>query len=163
MVRAADSILKKMMRISETAPRPRGNHDALDRNNRRATKSGWQKGDNKFRAKGNSLKKESPPFANEDTAKAKRPRIGLAMSAGGARGLAHVGVIQVLEENGIKIDWSIRGSLLEQGTRREKPGKNRPVPPRTLWPLGTNGLGLAFSTRIGSRQQGRKESAKGNR
>jgi len=31
-------------------------------------------------------------------------RIGLALAAGGARGLAHVGVIQVLEENGIHID-----------------------------------------------------------
>lgn len=31
-------------------------------------------------------------------------RIGLALSAGGARGLAHVGVIQVLEEHGIDID-----------------------------------------------------------
>lgn len=33
-----------------------------------------------------------------------RPRIGLALSAGGAKGLAHIGVIQVLEENGITID-----------------------------------------------------------
>ncbi len=33
-----------------------------------------------------------------------RCRIGLALSAGGAKGLAHVGVIQVLEENGIEID-----------------------------------------------------------
>ncbi|MGI8601617.1 MAG: patatin-like phospholipase family protein [Verrucomicrobiales bacterium] len=33
-----------------------------------------------------------------------RPRVGLALSSGGARGLAHVGVIQVLEENGIAID-----------------------------------------------------------
>jgi NTE family protein len=32
------------------------------------------------------------------------PRIGLALSAGSARGLAHIGVIQVLEENGIRID-----------------------------------------------------------
>ena len=31
------------------------------------------------------------------------PRIGLALSSGGARGLAHVGVIQVLEENAIPI------------------------------------------------------------
>lgn len=31
-------------------------------------------------------------------------RIGLALSSGGARGLAHVGVIQVLEENGIEVD-----------------------------------------------------------
>jgi len=34
----------------------------------------------------------------------KRPRIGLALSSGGAKGLAHVGVIQVLEENGIPVD-----------------------------------------------------------
>ncbi len=33
-----------------------------------------------------------------------RPRIGLALSSGGARGLAHVGVIQVLEENNIPVD-----------------------------------------------------------
>jgi NTE family protein len=30
--------------------------------------------------------------------------IGLALSAGGAKGLAHIGVIQVLEENGIEVD-----------------------------------------------------------
>jgi len=33
-----------------------------------------------------------------------RCRIGLALSSGGARGLAHVGVLQVLEENDIHID-----------------------------------------------------------
>lgn len=31
-------------------------------------------------------------------------RIGLALSSGGAKGISHVGVIQVLEENGIPID-----------------------------------------------------------
>jgi predicted acylesterase/phospholipase RssA len=31
-------------------------------------------------------------------------RVGLALSSGGARGLAHLGVIQVLEENGIEVD-----------------------------------------------------------
>ena len=30
------------------------------------------------------------------------PRVVLALSAGGAKGLAHIGVIQVLEENGIR-------------------------------------------------------------
>ncbi|HEB93342.1 MAG TPA: patatin [Gammaproteobacteria bacterium] len=33
-----------------------------------------------------------------------RPRIGLALSGGGARGLAHVGVLKVLEENHIPVD-----------------------------------------------------------
>ena len=34
----------------------------------------------------------------------KLPRIGLALGGGAARGFAHIGVIQVLEENGIKPD-----------------------------------------------------------
>lgn len=38
-------------------------------------------------------------------------RIGLAISSGGARGLAHVGVIQVLEENNIQID-AVAGSSM---------------------------------------------------
>lgn len=33
-----------------------------------------------------------------------RPTLGIALSSGGAKGLAHIGVIQVLEENGIEID-----------------------------------------------------------
>src|SRR5262245_46119208 len=32
------------------------------------------------------------------------PRLGLALSSGGAKGLSHIGVIQVLEENGISVD-----------------------------------------------------------
>jgi NTE family protein len=40
-----------------------------------------------------------------------RCRVGLALSSGGARGLAHIGVIQVLEENGIEID-TVAGSSM---------------------------------------------------
>ncbi len=40
-----------------------------------------------------------------------RCRIGLALSSGGAKGLAHIGVIQVLEENGIEVDC-IAGSSM---------------------------------------------------
>ncbi|MEN3040314.1 MAG: patatin-like phospholipase family protein [Bacteroidia bacterium] len=35
----------------------------------------------------------------------RRPRVGLVLSGGGARGAAHVGVIQALEEAGIPIDY----------------------------------------------------------
>ncbi|MBV8502454.1 MAG: patatin-like phospholipase family protein [Paucibacter sp.] len=35
---------------------------------------------------------------------AQPPRVGLALGGGAARGFAHIGVIQVLEENGIKVD-----------------------------------------------------------
>lgn len=37
---------------------------------------------------------------NED-----RPKIGVVLSGGGAKGLAHIGVLKVLEEAGIKVDY----------------------------------------------------------
>lgn len=40
-----------------------------------------------------------------------RCRIGLALSSGGAKGLAHIGVIQVLEENGIEVDCVAGSSM----------------------------------------------------
>lgn len=35
----------------------------------------------------------------------KRPKVGLVMSGGGAKGLAHIGVLKVLEEQGVKVDY----------------------------------------------------------
>lgn len=35
----------------------------------------------------------------------RRPKVGLALSGGGARGLAHIGVLKVLEREGIKVDY----------------------------------------------------------
>ena len=35
----------------------------------------------------------------------KRPKIGLVLSGGGAKGFAHVGVLKVLEQAGVKIDY----------------------------------------------------------
>ncbi|AXG73973.1 patatin [Flavobacterium arcticum] len=40
--------------------------------------------------------------ANTNT---KRPKIGVVLSGGGAKGLAHIGVLKVLEEAGIKVDY----------------------------------------------------------
>jgi NTE family protein len=40
-----------------------------------------------------------------------RPRLGLVLSSGGAKGLAHIGVIQVLEEHGIQVDAVIGSSM----------------------------------------------------
>jgi NTE family protein len=36
--------------------------------------------------------------------KVRRPRLGLALSGGAARGLAHVGVLKVFEEHGVRVD-----------------------------------------------------------
>lgn len=41
----------------------------------------------------------------------KRRRIGLALGGGGARGLAHIGVLRVLEEEGIPIDLIVGTSI----------------------------------------------------
>ncbi len=35
----------------------------------------------------------------------KKPRIGLVLSGGGAKGFAHIGVLKVLEQQGVKIDY----------------------------------------------------------
>lgn len=40
---------------------------------------------------------------SQDTVK--RPKIGLVLSGGGAKGFAHIGVLNVLEEAGVKIDY----------------------------------------------------------
>ena len=52
-----------------------------------------------------------------------RPRIGLALGSGGARGLAHIGVIERLEEHGVPIDFiagssigALIGALYASGT-----------------------------------------------
>ena len=41
----------------------------------------------------------------------KKPKIGLALSGGGVRGIAHIGVLKVLEENNIPIDYIIGTSV----------------------------------------------------
>jgi NTE family protein len=58
---------------------------------------------------------------------APRPRIGLVLSGGGARGLAHVGVLKVLEREGIAIDaiagtsmGAIIGGLYASGMSAEQ-------------------------------------------
>jgi len=64
----------------------------------------------------------APPLSAETEDAGEKPRIGLALSGGGARGAAHIGVLQVLEENRIPIDYiagtsmgSIVGGLYAAG------------------------------------------------
>ncbi len=45
------------------------------------------------------------PYQNAQEGERKRPKIGLALSGGGAHGLAHIGVIQFMEEIGIEVDY----------------------------------------------------------
>jgi len=41
----------------------------------------------------------------------RRPKIGLALGGGGARGIAHIGVLKVLEEEQIPIDFIVGSSI----------------------------------------------------
>lgn len=41
----------------------------------------------------------------QDTIRKTRPKIGLVLSGGGAKGFAHIGVLKVLEQAGVKIDY----------------------------------------------------------
>ncbi len=57
----------------------------------------------------------------------KRPKIGLALSGGGAKGLAHIGVLKVLEQAGLPIDCiagtsmgSVVGALYAIGYRADE-------------------------------------------
>jgi NTE family protein len=65
-----------------------------------------------------SLAQQSDAFERGE----QRPKIGLALSGGGARGAAHIGVLKVLEENRIPVDYiagtsmgSIVGGLYATG------------------------------------------------
>jgi len=43
--------------------------------------------------------------AQNDSIYNKKPKIGLVLSGGGAKGLAHIGVLKVIEEAGVQIDY----------------------------------------------------------
>jgi NTE family protein len=68
------------------------------------------------------------------------PRIGIALSCGGAKSLAHVGVIQVLEENGVRVH-AIAGSSMGAYIG-------------ALWAAGFDGAALAdLAAEINSRRK----------
>ncbi|MBU4564041.1 MAG: patatin-like phospholipase family protein [Desulfarculus sp.] len=66
-------------------------------------------------------------LCSDAAAEAKRPKVGLALSGGGARGIAHIGVLAELERIGVKIDYiagtsmgSIVGGLYAAGYTPEQ-------------------------------------------
>jgi NTE family protein len=91
-----------------------------------------------------------PPVAVVPPAPPKPPRIGLALGGGAARGFAHIGVIQVLEENGIKPDLVVgtsAGSLVAALYASGKSGQEMTSMAQTMdegaitdWAFPTRGL-----------------------
>ena len=65
--------------------------------------------------------------ATDSTAIKRRPKVGLVLSGGGAKGAAHIGVLKYLEEAGIPIDYiagtsmgSIVGGMYAMGYTSEE-------------------------------------------
>jgi NTE family protein len=91
-----------------------------------------------------------PPVPAVPPAPPKPPRIGLALGGGAARGFAHIGVIQVLEENGIKADLVVgtsAGSLVAALYASGKNGQEMTSMAQTMdegaitdWAFPTRGL-----------------------
>lgn len=82
-----------------------------------------------------------------------RIRIGIALSGGGARGIAHVGVLQALEENGITPQvisgasaGAIIGALYASGRRPEEILKV--VKDATIWKMFKVGLPTAGFSKL---------------
>ena len=44
-------------------------------------------------------------YAQDTLSVQTKPKIGLVLSGGGAKGLAHIGVLKVLEEQGVEISY----------------------------------------------------------
>ena len=58
----------------------------------------------------------------------KRDKIGLALGGGGARGIAHIGVLKVLEREGIPIDMivgSISSTMRNSSVKERRPQSQR--------------------------------------
>ena len=54
---------------------------------------------------------EAPSSTNTRAADGQRPKIGLVLSGGGARGAAHIGVLKVLEELRVPVDLIVGTSM----------------------------------------------------
>lgn len=54
---------------------------------------------------------ESPPYCLIPYQKIRRPKIGLALSGGGLRGVTQIGVLKVLVENNIPVDYIVGTSI----------------------------------------------------
>ena len=124
-----------------------------------------------------------PTFGQTDPSSGQRPlRVGLVLSGGGARGLAHVGVLKKLDEAGVRVDYlggtsmgsiigclyaagysgvemdsilselDIFATLLSQTGRRERPFYQKQYNERYLLSLSLKNFGIALPSAISGGQ-----------
>src|SRR5690606_21117016 len=46
-----------------------------------------------------------PPLVAQDTPQGPPPKVGLVLSGGGAKGLAHIGVLKMIDSAGVRVDY----------------------------------------------------------
>jgi NTE family protein len=112
----------------------------------------------------------APPLEVEVPVVKKVPRLGLALGGGAARGFAHVGVLQVLEEAGIKADLVVgtsAGSLVaafyasgKTGTQLQRVAETMEEVTITDWTVPLLGRGMmrgdALSRYVSQQTGGRR-------
>ena len=112
----------------------------------------------------------APPVGGEIPVVKKVPRLGLALGGGAARGFAHVGVLQVLEEAGIKADLVVgtsAGSLVaafyasgKTGVQLQKVAETMEEATITDWTVPLLGRGMmrgdALSRYVSQQTSGRR-------
>ncbi len=90
--------------------------------------------------------KAVPPAAGPERASTGRPRVGLVLAGGGAKGGAHVGVLKVLEELNVPIDCVVgtsMGALVAGGYASGIPAKDLEKFMLGInWPKVVGGVGL---------------------
>src|ERR1051325_6085566 len=90
------------------------------------------------------------------TEEPERPRVGLALSGGAARGIAHVGVLKVLAEHKVPIDFvagtsagSVAGGALAAGMALEEIEKlSRSLRWRDMGRMTLSRLGVQSNARL---------------
>lgn len=57
------------------------------------------------------LRAQSPSPMPAETTMRERPKVGVVLSGGGAKGMAHIGALKVLEEAGVPVDYVVGTSM----------------------------------------------------
>jgi NTE family protein len=61
--------------------------------------------DNSGDSEARCVQTASPLITDQTLAQKRRPKVGLALGGGGMRGAAHIGVLEVLEREGVRVDY----------------------------------------------------------
>ncbi len=69
---------------------------------------------------------QAPTSLAQSPSPGPRPKIGLVLSGGGAKGLAHIGILKAIDSAGLKIDYITRH---QYGGNHRLPSMPSAIPP----------------------------------